>query len=144
MPSAEIIVNGNPMALKRHRMTRSGHSYDPSAKEKQEFLLKVQNKAPKTPFECPIAIHAEFLMQRPKNHYRTGKNSHVLKDTAPIKHTGRPDLDNLVKFVCDALNGIFYRDDAQIYRINAVKYYSATPQTIVRIYVYGKDQEWNG
>ena len=34
---------------------------------------------------------------------------------------GRVDLDNAVKAVCDALNGICYRDDAQIAVLHASK-----------------------
>ncbi len=46
-----------------------------------------------------------------------------MKDGAPLQHTGRKDLDNMVKFVLDALNGVVYLDDGQISRIHAVKSY---------------------
>ena len=116
-------IKGNPTALKRHRMTKTGHSYDPSAKEKQEFLMMVQNKAPNPPIKGAIKIDVLFYMPRPKSHYRTGKFSGILKDTAPMWHTGRPDLDNLVKFISDALNGVFYKDDSQICLLHAEKMY---------------------
>jgi hypothetical protein len=38
----------------------------------------------------------------------------VLKDDAPQFMTQRKDLDNLVKFVLDSLNGEAYEDDAQV------------------------------
>lgn len=48
-------------------------------------------------------------------------------------HTTRPDLDNIVKAVCDGLNGRAYRDDAQIERLIAVKQYGETPSTTVTL-----------
>jgi Holliday junction resolvase RusA-like endonuclease len=38
-------------------------------------------------------------------------------------HTMRPDLDNLVKSVKDALTGVIWKDDAQIIRLVAEKRY---------------------
>lgn len=45
----------------------------------------------------------------------------------------RPDLDNVLKAVLDALNGVAYRDDAQVIHIEADKAYSQIAKTIVRI-----------
>lgn len=44
-----------------------------------------------------------------------------------LRPTSKPDLDNYVK-VKDALNGIIWRDDSQVVRIIADKYYSETPR----------------
>ena len=41
----------------------------------------------------------------------------------PLK---KPDMDNIVKVVADALNGVAYHDDTQIVRVFAKKCYSAT------------------
>ena len=40
----------------------------------------------------------------------------------PLK---KPDMDNIVKVVADALNGAAYHDDTQIVYVNAKKCYSA-------------------
>ena len=42
------------------------------------------------------------------------RRSPVLKDDAPLFMSQRKDLDNLVKFVLDSLNGAAYEDDAQV------------------------------
>ena len=36
-------------------------------------------------------------------------------------NTGTPDLDNLIKAVSDALNGVAYEDDSQVVEMQAVK-----------------------
>jgi Holliday junction resolvase RusA-like endonuclease len=62
----------------------------------------------------PIALGLTFIMPRPKAHYRTGKNSHLLRDDAPTWHTSTPDLDKLVRSVGDALTGRVWKDDSQV------------------------------
>ena len=39
----------------------------------------------------------------------------------------RSDLDNVVKAVQDALNGVIYKDDAQIVSLHATKKYDMSP-----------------
>lgn len=57
----------------------------------------------------------------------------MLKDSAPEHHSGRPDLDNLTKFVQDALNKIYYKDDALICQLTAYKLYSERPRTEITL-----------
>ena len=48
----------------------------------------------------------------------------------PIK---TPDTDNILKIVCDSLNGVAYRDDAQIVDSRVQKFYSAIPRVDIVI-----------
>lgn len=48
------------------------------------------------------------------------------RETAHIK---KPDLDNMAKSVLDALNGLAYIDDSQIYSLTLFKTYSEQPRT---------------
>jgi Holliday junction resolvase RusA-like endonuclease len=38
-------------------------------------------------------------------------------------HTGKPDADNILKAVCDALNGIVWHDDSQVAFARVLKQY---------------------
>ena len=121
----EFDVNYPPTSLKRHRHTKFGnHTYDPSAKDKKEFLSKLLNILPKKPFDKPIVAELYFYEMRPKSHYRTGKFSNELKSKAPIYNIVRKDIDNFVKFVFDTLNKHVYIDDSQIFELKCGKYYS--------------------
>lgn len=40
--------------------------------------------------------------------------------------TKRPDIDNIIKIIEDALNGVAYHDDSQITKVTAMKIYSET------------------
>lgn len=66
------------------------------------------------PLSGPIKLHIIFYLPRPQSHYRTGKNSEVLKENAPLWHEKRPDGLKLRRSVEDALTGIAWIDDSQI------------------------------
>jgi len=120
-------VFGEPVPLTRHRLAQSGafaRMYNPSAVLQMSFAKACSSVMPHKPFEGPLRAHLVFYFQRPKSHYRTGKYSHLLKPGAPTYHCGRKDLDNLVKFVLDALNAKVYVDDSQIVEIRSAKLYT--------------------
>jgi Holliday junction resolvase RusA-like endonuclease len=66
------------------------------------------------PIAVPCMLVLTFMVQRPKNHYGTGKNSEALKATSPVRPAKKPDLLKLARCVEDALTGIIYADDCLI------------------------------
>ena len=123
----KFTIYGKPLAQKRPRFFRAGkgiRSYDPDKELKNEFARIAKEYAPDKPFECPITIIIITYWKRPKSHYRTGKYSNELKPNAPIYKTSKPDVDNLFKFVGDAFNGVFWKDDSYIINGKAIKIYT--------------------
>jgi Holliday junction resolvase RusA-like endonuclease len=121
----EFDVNYPPTSLKRHRHSKHGtHTYDPSAKDKKEFLNKLVPILPKVPFDKPIRAELYFYETHPKSHYRTGKYADQLKPNCPTHNVVKKDIDNFVKFVFDTLNKHAYVDDSQIFELICGKYYS--------------------
>lgn len=120
----EKVIQFEPVSLKRHRHRLKGGTYDPSKKDKDDFVKLIDN-LPENKMANPIKCSLEFYCKRPKSHYKTGKNAHILKDNSPIYNTNNKDLDNMVKFVLDALNDKLYNDDCQIVEINCKKLYSS-------------------
>jgi Holliday junction resolvase RusA-like endonuclease len=65
------------------------------------------------PLDAPVIATALFYLPRPKGHYGTGRNAGILKDSAPLYPTVKPDLDKLVRAVFDSLKDAgVWRDDA--------------------------------
>ncbi len=132
----EFKIPGNPKALKRHRTFQKGKfkgTYDPSEGDKADFLVKCIANKPDIPLDEPLAVTLMFCFPRPKSHYRTGAMAHLLRDVAPKWHTGIPDVDNLLKFVCDSLNGIFWKDDSRICHTTCSKVYGDEPHILIQI-----------
>ena len=125
MSDIDFYVHGSPLPLKRHRLTRRGRVYDPSADDKRVWMETALAFCPVEPLTGAIEVELEFIMPRPKSHFGTGRNDGRLKPSVPTHHLHTPDLDNLVKFVLDAMNGKFYVDDAQIISIACKKTFSA-------------------
>ncbi len=63
------------------------------------------------------------------------KKRAVAAERGEIRPTTKPDLDNYLKAIKDALKGICWRDDSQVvaYREPFGKYYSAKPRVEVDV-----------
>lgn len=66
----------------------------------------------------------------PKSATKKKKASMLANEIRPTK---KPDMDNVVKAVADALNQVAYRDDTQIVDCQCRKFYSDTPRVEVII-----------
>ena len=133
---------GEPKAQQRHRdrepvIGKNGRSftpkYDPSSKDKTDFLIQVRSQAPPTPMMGPVRVDATFYFIRPRSHYGTGKNEGVLKESAPVYHTSKPDRDNCDKKCMDAMSKVFWHDDSQVCAGILLKLYSDQPRVVLSI-----------
>ena len=73
------------------------------------------------PEEGALKAEITFGIPIPKRVSKKRREEMVLGRDSP---TRRPDLDNLVKAVMDALNGVAYRDDSQIVTVVGRKRYA--------------------
>lgn len=82
----------------------------------------------------PVELRITFAFPRPKTHYRTGKNAHILRDDAPYWKISTPDLDKLLRAIGDALKeASVYRDDAQVASVVVRKVYDETTYADIEI-----------
>lgn len=75
------------------------------------------------PLEGAVEVVMFFRMPRPKSHYRSGRNAHLLRNDAP-KLPKRADVDNLAKAVLDEMHGHAFHDDAQVTALMVRKRYA--------------------
>ena len=114
-----ITVYGEPKAQPRPRATARGgfaRVYNPSTADewKQAIVDAARNMG--EPFLGPVSLEIRFDMPRPKS----------MRGTDQKPHTVKPDIDNLVKAVMDALTtAIWWIDDSQVWRISTSKQYAA-------------------
>lgn len=126
----EFVVPAVPVAQprQRHRVVHAGgrafaQNYTPARDPVNSFKAAVQLAASQAycgaPLEGPLRMSAVFVFPRPKSmHWKT-------RPMPRVWHTSRPDRDNLIKSVQDALNGILWRDDSQICAGEPVKLVAA-------------------
>jgi len=124
----KIVVMGEPVPKGRPRVAIRGRFpvfYTPKeTREAEDDFVKqaVKSGKPGFPTEGPVSINIRFYKKRPKS-----------KPKGERHWTSKPDLDNLVKLVLDAMNKIFFKDDAQVVQITAFKEYDEVPRTEVII-----------
>lgn len=129
--SVQFKVRGEPRPLVRHRSAR-GFMYNPSAPRQESFRNIVQqlvyqeagaSLVPLFAEGAPLVMKIILRTKRPKNHFvasRPGPDR--MREKAPDQTTPtRSDVDNLGKFVLDALNGLLYHDDRQIISLHLTK-----------------------
>lgn len=124
-------VPGKPCAKARPRMTRNGRAYTPEKTVNAETAIRLTAQAQGvTPLKGPIEMRVVAVFPVAKSWTKSRREA-ALKG-AP--HVSRPDADNIGKLVGDALNGIAYDDDAQVYDCHVRKVYGPEPKTLVFIY----------
>lgn len=66
--------------------------------------------------DAPIWLMIECVFVRPAGHFGTGRNSGIVKPSAPVWPTSKANGDrtNLLKSIEDALTGVVWRDDSQV------------------------------
>lgn len=71
-------------------------------------------------YEGALHLNVIFFMKQPKKKKESW-------------HTYKPDLDNMIKWISDVMNGILYEDDKQVAKITAEKVYSLESRTEIII-----------
>lgn len=131
---AELIIIGQPQAQGRPRFARHNNrvvAYDPHKDKKSWVKLQMMEQHDKPVLTEPLLVEMTFYMPIPKS---TSKKKAKLMLANEIKHTKKSDLDNICKFFCDCANQVIFRDDSQIWQLNAKKVYGEELRTEINIY----------
>ncbi|WP_153905122.1 RusA family crossover junction endodeoxyribonuclease, partial [Acinetobacter baumannii] len=86
--------------------------------------------APSALLEGPLLLKIGIYRSIPKSF---SKKKTVQAEAREIRPTSKPDVDNYVKGIKDALNKVIWKDDSQIVSIVAEKFYSQKPRIEVKV-----------
>ena len=128
-PDFKIDLILDPVAKGRPRVCRNGRAYTPEktrrAEEAMRWQIGLAMKDRAVPmFGGPLAVEVELRFARPKS----VKRAH---------HTVKPDIDNAVKLIGDAGNGLIWSDDSQIVQLSARKVYC--DRGMIKLWVWRLD-----
>lgn len=137
MSSVRLHVLGQPYPQGSIKMVprKNGTGFAPTyPKQVWEWRAKVQQAVADAmmaddlePFLGPVEVHLGFEFAHLLGHFGTGRNAGKLKPSAPKHPIVAPDLDKLVRGVCDAITDAgLWKDDAQVAFIRAGKRYVTT------------------
>lgn len=107
-------------------------TYTPADTASYENLIKVQFRITcgKWYSEMPLKMKITAIHGIPKS---TSKKDRARMLSGELKPTKKPDFDNICKIICDALNGIAYKDDTQVVELKMQKVYGELEKVIVEI-----------
>ena len=80
--------------------------------------------------KVPLEVEITACFPIPKSATKKDRERIKLMEYYPTK---KPDADNIAKVVCDALNGLAYKDDAQVIDLTVHKRFG-DPKVIVKIW----------
>jgi len=109
---ARFTIEGEPVSKSRARFTRRGykvHTYTPEATLAAERQVASAFKA-----ACPLAPDSESAFRLVADFHQATRQ--------------RRDVDNMVKLICDGLNGVAWKDDVQVHEIAGRKSFVAAKE----------------
>lgn len=118
---------GDPIPQARPRLGKYG-AYNPQANEKIAARWILKNQYRQDVSKQPISINVIYYIKIPQ---KTNKNQKAEMAQGLIFPTKKPDIDNLLKFTLDVMQGIVFDDDNQVVRVTASKCYAEKPRTRV-------------
>ena len=133
---AKFCIHGDPQGKGRPRFsTVCGHVHTRTPDETVlcENLVKTeyrQQVGVKFPDDAMLDVRIFAYYPIPKSASKRKRQAMLEKKIRPTK---KPDWDNVGKVICDSLNGIAYRDDAQVVDSMVRKFYGEDPKVVVTI-----------
>jgi Holliday junction resolvase RusA-like endonuclease len=136
-----FFIPGEPVGKGRARSTMSGHHYTPEKTRQYEETvgyIALQAMAGKQPLAEACRIELVVLCGIPKS---ASILVHKKMLEGVIRPTKKPDTDNALKCVKDAINRIVYTDDCLVVEDEVKKFYSDTPGTTAYIYTWRSNND---
>ena len=128
-------IPGEPVGKGRPRVVKKGaftQTYTPEKTASYENLVKLEFQR-----QCNERFSEQQLRMYIKAYFGLAKGDSKRKRNAKlcgsVRPTKKPDADNILKCVADALNGLAYNDDCQIVKAVVEKHFAEIPRVEVTI-----------
>ena len=135
----QFSIPGEPIAKGRAKVTTiSGHArmYTPTKTlnyESKVALFASQAMGAQALITGPVSLTVQAVFQIPASWSKKRKAANLEEPEYVVR---RPDFDNLVKALCDGMNGVVWVDDCQVAAMGACsKVYGESPRVDVTVMV---------
>lgn len=125
-----IIIEGEPTGKGRPRAFRAGNGvrmFTPEKTRSFEQLVTAEARkamAGREVLICPVELRLHLVCSVPASWSKKKRAQALAGEILPAK---KPDIDNVVKAVCDAFNAIVWLDDVQVVDLVVRKRYGEEP-----------------
>lgn len=129
-------IPGNPIGKGRPKFARRGNftvAYTPEKTASYENLVKMQADsamAGRPPVEGATDVEIALFVVPPASWSQKKQKAALAGEIFP---TSKPDVDNVIKGIFDAMNDIVWRDDKQVVDLAVKKRYAEVPMAKVTV-----------
>jgi len=140
MTAIEFTVPGQPQGKGRPRIGRVAEHvrmFTPEKTVKYESVVALfahQAMQGRPLLAGPVEVAMEMVLTIPASWPRVRRER---AENGAIFPTTKPDIDNTVKAIFDAINGVVWGDDVQVVSLTARKTYGASPCVCVVVQPVG-------
>lgn len=125
---------GDIVGKARPRMnTRTGKAYTPTKTKQYEYFLRqwfIREYPNFKTIESRVKVKIIAYFDIPKS---TSKKKEAEMLEGVVSPTKKPDIDNIIKIILDAMNKFAFKDDTQVCELSIKKVYDKTPKIYVEI-----------
>lgn len=128
-----FVIPQKPAGKERPRLTGRGAVYTPAKTKAYENFIKgcyIEQCGDVSFGDRSISMTVKAYVP-PLSKFNKAQTAAALR--GELKPTAKPDADNILKALLDALNELAYDDDRYIYKISVERIYSDNPRTEVTI-----------
>lgn len=133
----EFEMQGEIVGKARPRMnTRTGRAYTPTNTKMYEYALRqwfIREYPYFKPIETRVKVTIIAYFDIPKSTSKKKEAEMLLENISPTK---KPDIDNIIKIILDAMNKFAFKDDTQVTKLEIEKKYAESPKIYVKIEEY--------
>jgi Holliday junction resolvase RusA-like endonuclease len=144
MSAVTFTIPGQPVAKGRPKFARRGNSvtaYTPVKTVSYENLVKMQADAAmggRSPIAGATNVDISLFVTPPASWSLKKQRAALAGEIFP---TSKPDMDNVVKGIFDAMNDIVWRDDKQVVDLVVRKRYAETSMARVIVRELSSEDE---
>lgn len=134
--SISFTIPGTPVGKGRPKFARRGNfvtTYTPEKTATYENLIKVKAEEAmqgRTLIDGAVDVRVWIWVTPPASWSQKKQRAALAHQIFP---TTKPDVDNVIKGIFDAMNEIVWKDDKQVVDLNVVKRYAETARASVQV-----------
>lgn len=142
MTTLRFELPGHPQGKGRARAYRQGNfikHYTPEQTRSYEGMVRLaaaEAMAGRSPYEGPVELDVLAVFAVPQSFSKRKRAAALGNNLRPTK---KPDMDNIIKAISDAMNGVVFKDDCQIVTGFYAKVYGEAPKVAVTVRTLGEE-----
>lgn len=133
----ELEIQESITGKQRPRMnTYTGRAYTPTKTKNYEYLVRqlfVYKYPQFVPIEGRVRMTITAYYELPNKRSKLQEAEMLQGNISPTK---KPDADNIIKIVLDAMNKFAFNDDTQVTKLEIEKKYDKIPRIYIKVEEY--------